>query len=398
MKRIVIFLTPTVALLVVVGLAVGQVGSGAWGLHEAMVRLKKDKKKEVPKDKTPPLQELKADSDALSVSFHSLATSADGKFLITATTTIDKAKDAKKYKDYSATIWDIKAGKAIATLKDHPSEVRVAFFLPDGTEVITTTGQWDKKKDKKDKKDEKFDGEIRIWNVKSGKMVRSFKGHSDFIRCGALSTDGKLLATGSGDTTVIIWDIKEGKAVQTLKGHKTPINSVAFNKDATKVVTGCAETPPKEPGKKPKPGEKAPEPEIMVKVWNVADGKETLSLKGPEQEVRSVAFSPDGSYIAAGSLDGKIYLWDNEGKLVRKLEAQEGVLSISFTHDSKLLAGCGYDDTTKVWDVASGKELFYRNGHKKSVLRVIFSPDDQRLVTIGMDQTLKIWEMPKDKK
>jgi WD40 repeat protein len=71
------------------------------------------------------------------------------------------------------------------------------------------------------------------------------------------------------------------------------------------------------------------------------------------------------------------------------------VLSIGFSNDGKLLAASGWEDTTKVWDVESGKELFYRNGHNKSVTGVLFNADNTRLITAGIDQTVKVWEMPK---
>lgn len=379
------------AILTVAGLLFGlarpDLGNGpAFGGGKKTEKDKKDppkipeKKKEVPKDKTKPLAELKGHKDWInSVSF-----SADGKYLITAS------------RDKTIKIWDLKAGKEVNTLKGIKTNVKIALFTLDGKQAVTTTGGWDKKK-------KAWEGEIKIWDIEKGKEAKTLKGHSAEIETAALSPKGDLLVTGSEDTTAIIWSLKDGKALQTLKGSKTKINSVAFNSDGTKVVTGSSLPIPKDPvkpkdpkGKEPK--ETKPTEEIMVKVWNVADGKELQSFKGPERDVSSVAFSPDGKYLAAGSWDGKVYLWDLTGKLIKKLEAQEGVLSIDFSHNGKYIAASGWEDTTKVWDVESAKELFYRNGHSKSVTGVLFSPDNQQLITIGVDQTVKIWEVPGGKK
>jgi WD40 repeat protein len=113
------------ALLVLAGLAVSVISTAPWGAANAVAQDKKDrkdkdkdkdkdKKKEIPKDKTPPALVLKGHKDWINYA----GFSPDGKYLITAS------------RDKTVKIWDLKDGKDIATLKDHPTEVRFALFSP----------------------------------------------------------------------------------------------------------------------------------------------------------------------------------------------------------------------------------------------------------------------------
>ena len=91
-------------------------------------------------------------------------------------------------------------------------------------------GKWNKEK-------KAWEGEIRIWDAKLGKQIRSIKGHTDAIEGLALSKDGKFLAGASEDQTVKIWDLATSKDVQTLKGHTGMVQAVAFTHDGKKLAT-----------------------------------------------------------------------------------------------------------------------------------------------------------------
>lgn len=340
---------------------------------------KQPEKKEVPRDKTPPVMILKGHKDWIN----SVAVSPDGKYLVTAS------------RDRTIKIWDAAAGKEVKTLEKNPGNVRSAIFSPDGKAVVSASGGWNKK-------EKKWEGEIKFWDPQSGKELRTLKGHSDEIRALAFSPDGKYLVTAGEDQTAIIWDVQTGKELHTLKGHKETILSAAFNKDGTKLATGSAAPaampdPKDKKGKKDKKEDKKDDKSTdpSVKLWEVQSGKELHTLTGADRDITSVAFSPDGKIIAGASLEGKIRLWDDSGKDIRTLEAPEGIWSIDFSPDGKYLAAGGWNDTIKVYEAASGKELLYRNGHERTVTSVTFSPDSHRLITSGIDQTVKVWEMPK---
>ena len=308
-------------------------------------------KKALPKDKTPPMMTLKGHKDWIfSVQF-----SSDGKSLITAS------------RDKTIKVWDLASKKATATLEKNPTDVKTAIFSPDGKLAVSTTGAWNKKA-------KKWEGEIRFWDIKNSKVSKTVKGHGDVIEAIAFSPDGNKLITAGKDQTAIIWDVKTGKALQTLKGHKGIIHDVAFNKDGSKVATASADK--------------------TVKIWNVADGKEVGLIKDHKRDVTSVAFTDDGKIIT-GSLDETVKVSGADGKEIRSLKAPEGIWAVAVSPDGKYLAASGWNDTVKVWSLADGKELFYRNGHERTVTGVVFSPDSSKLVSVGIDSVIQVWEVPK---
>lgn len=321
--------------------------------------------KKYPKDKTPPLFTLKGHKYWVQ----SVSISPNGQYVVTAS------------RDKTIKIWDLHAKKEIKSFKEYKTDVkRNAVFSPKGDYIVSTTGKVvtekkGKKGEKKKKEIKKWVGEIKFWDAKSGKELKTLKGHSWTIEDVAFSHNGKYLATASADKTAIIWDVASGKQLHTLKGHGDAVLAVAFSPNDAKLATASADK--------------------TVKVWDVKNGKDLQTLKGAERDMTSVAFSPKGNQIAAGSLDGKVYIWNTSGKQVRKVEAHNGIWSVAYSPNGKYLAASGYQDTAQVWDAHSGKELFYRNGHKGTVLDVVFTPDNDRMITVGVDQNIQVWEVPK---
>jgi tetratricopeptide (TPR) repeat protein len=121
-----------------------------------------------------------------------------------------------------------------------------------------------------------------------------------------------------------------------------------------------------------------------------------FSLRGTSTgSIESLAFSPDGNWLAAGTAGKTIHVWDLATRTERMLFKghHAPVKTITFSHDGNRLASSGSDDqTVKVWDVQTGKELFTLKGHNKWIAGVAFSPDDKLLATGGEDQTAKLWD------
>jgi WD40 repeat protein/transcriptional regulator with XRE-family HTH domain len=116
--------------------------------------------------------------------------------------------------------------------------------------------------------------------------------------------------------------------------------------------------------------------------------------------ILSVAFSPDGSYLAAGSANSEIRLWHvaNWQPFITLQGHTDWVRSVVFSTDGCLLASSSEDQTVKVWDVATGRCLTTLQGHTQWERSVAFSPDGTRLATGGMDQMIKLWDVASGKR
>jgi WD40 repeat protein/uncharacterized caspase-like protein len=252
---------------------------------------------------------------------------------------------------------------------------------------------------------------VKAQNVDQPELLIQ-KGHSSLIQCLAYSPDGRWIASGSSDMTVMLWETQSGKMIRTFRGHNSPVTVVAFSPDGKLIASGGGNTVS---GGSP-----------SIKLWDLQSGKLLHSI--PTQSiVHTVSFSPDSSMIAssggeiqllrsattgmeAKGTDGVIKLWDvQSGKLIKALDSQTGLIqSVVFSPDGKLLASGNYDKTIKLWDVQTGKLIRSLLKMKPKVIdsyqgceQLAFNSDGSVLAAAGLmfgeEKTVTLWDVTKGK-
>ncbi len=227
---------------------------------------------------------------------------------------------------------------------------------------------------------------LSLWDVATKKLVHSLKGHRGYVTSLAFSPDQKTLASGSEDESVRMWDAATGESRGMIKGITQPVLAVAWSPDGQRiaVATGDATRPTKKGA---------------AHVYDV-QGHLLYSLDGHDRVVSAVAFAPDGLSLATGSADESIKIWDaSSGKELRVLEGHSRpVNSLVFTRDGKwLFSVCGGrsvgGNELKLWEVASGKDVATVPAHEAPINQLALTADNRLLATASLEKTVKVWDV-----
>ena len=274
----------------------------------------------------------------------------------------DGTKLATASMDKTARLWDVASGKPLGEPLEHQGEVRSVCFNPDGTKLATAS----------------VDKTARLWDVASGQPLGEPFQHKDWVNSVCFSPDGTKLATASNDNTARLWDVARGKPLGEPLQHQGLVNLVCFSPDGTKLATASNDN--------------------TARLWDVVSGKQLGEPLQHQDHVHSVCFSPDGTKLATASLDGTARLWHAaSGKpLGELLQDVRVVYSVCFSPDGTKLATASLSNA-RMWDVASGKQLGEPLQHQGQVNSVCFSPDGTKLATASWDGTTRLLDVASGK-
>ncbi|MFV2070300.1 MAG: redoxin domain-containing protein, partial [Pirellulales bacterium] len=240
----------------------------------------------------------------------------------------------------------------------HTGWVSALAVSPDGKHLVT--GSMRHAQDQQGIPD---DNSLRLWDVETGKEIRRFEDVLSAIRNVAFAPDGKSIVAGGENTMLGLWDVETGKCIRWFTAP-TNVVSVAFSPDGTQVASSHVGGL--------KDGKWFDPEHSVIILWDVKTGREIRRLRGHTAVINSIAFSPDGRFIA--SLAGGGYFSDG-------------------WHDAE-------ENTVRIWDVATGEELA-RAEVGTAVRSVAFTPDGRHVVTGGgrpgdpdPAADLRLWKLP----
>ncbi len=335
------------------------------------------------------LFELKEHTDAVTA----LAFSRDGSLLVSGSS------------DTTVKTWDLIKGKRVKNLKGHTDKIEVLKFSQNGETLASGSA----------------DKTVRLWKISNGRELSVLKGHNgkvltiDFTSDGklmsadsdqtikfwdittqrelnsvngqdgknsvveaeaaAFSSDGKFLAVGKGDRTVILSDTGSGEKIKTLENHTSGFYGVAFSSDRHWLASAGFDN--------------------SVKLWDLQTGQGLPPLKGHTGYVTSVVFHPDNQRLISASIDKTIRVWDAAaGKSLYTLIGHtDNISSLAVGNSGKLLVSSSADQTIRLWDLETKKQIGSLTGHIGEVVFVAISPDEKLIASAGTDKTMKIWDV-----
>jgi YD repeat-containing protein len=132
--------------------------------------------------------------------------------------------------------------------------------------------------------------------VNSGQKVKTLQGHTKNVNTVCWSPDGKYLASGSRDKTVIVWDANSGAILQTMKVHSFGVNCVSWSPDGKYLASASWD--------------------MSIVLWNPNNGRNLQTLKGHTFSVESLCWTPDGKYLISGAGDQTVRIWSKETEYI----------------------------------------------------------------------------------
>jgi WD40 repeat protein/tRNA A-37 threonylcarbamoyl transferase component Bud32 len=271
-------------------------------------------------------------------------------------------------------VWDVARGKETGRFQGHTDPVLNLALSPDGRRALSASAVFEWHVPQPDNGDRT--GPWRLWDVATGKELRRLSAPPEGGGV-AFSPDGRRTLTGCGEQ-VVLWDVESGRKLRSLDGHAEFVNSVAFSPDGRRALSGSWDR--------------------TVRLWDIGSGTELRCFKGHTGVVRRVACSPDGRHAVSGSEDGTVRLWDlaadqSPGRVFFTWHTG-WVTAVMFGPAGKTVASAGTDGRIIVWDVAAGDKL--REWHLPGpVWDIAFAADGRHLAAANGNGTAYLLRLAK---
>jgi WD40 repeat protein len=218
---------------------------------------------------------------------------------------------------------------------------------------------------------------VRLWDLKTGKMLSVLSAHTDTVLCLAFDHQGRWVASGGGDAQAIIWDAKAGQPLLKLEGHKISVHGLDWSHDDARLATSSLDS--------------------HVKIWSTRDGRLEKSVQPHGGFIYSVQWTPDGKELAAAGVEYSVKMWSagGEWKLVRELakDWDDTIHAVAFNEDRPGELAVGHrNGKVKTWSYANEALMEDTVVHRGKVFGMTYVTGGKYLVSVGEDSFVQIWD------
>lgn len=221
------------------------------------------------------------------------------------------------------------------------------------------------------------DGTTVLFDLDRGERIAPFKRNDADIWAVTFLGSPDRFATASHDYITTVWEAKNPSAPQfTLQGHESSAQAIAYSEHGPWIATGSAD--------------------MSVRLYDVDSHDLQRVYKGAKDFVTALAFSPDGKSLAVASLDGSIRVYSTSSTRLQKQMTghKSRVSSLAYSPDGSILASAADEGIVRLWDAKRGRTMRSLGGHAGGAKSVSFSPDGTKLASSGSDGMIRLWSVP----
>lgn len=221
------------------------------------------------------------------------------------------------------------------------------------------------------------DNNCQIWDAERLRPIRNLGGHTS--RVSSLSWNNHTLSTGSRDSTIIHHDVRiRDHIVQTLRGHQQEVCGLKWSPSGSQLASGGNDN--------------------MLMIWDARNDRPTHTLTDHQAAVKALAWCPFQSNLLAsggGTADRTIKFWNTTtGACLNSIDTGSQVCSLQWNrHEKEILSSHGFSQNQLcLWKYPSMAKVAEMNGHTSRVLHLAQSPDGTTVASAAADETLRFWK------
>ncbi|MES0384957.1 MAG: serine/threonine-protein kinase [Hyphomicrobium sp.] len=219
-------------------------------------------------------------------------------------------------------LWGLERGEKLATVQRNEANIWAVAFLGDPDRFAVASHDW----------------RVTLWDVRQQSAPLSvLEGHDNAVQALAVAPGRQLLASGSADKTVRLWDLKSLKRKRTYRGQRDFITALAFSQDGKRLAGSALDG--------------------RIRLWSTLSRRTLRLLRGHKGKVEDLAFSPSGTLLASAGEDGTVRLWNlNRRNSSHTLTGHiGGATALAFAPNGQQLASAGANGKVRLWAMPPAK-------------------------------------------